>query len=163
VLRPCTVAQVTSGGSINYMISEVMYVLHTGTHLFIYLPCVYAVPYRLNDLWVIYSLYDSDFTTCLRITNRSTLVCTVTPALPGYQHFDILTCSLLHIQPHIVSQMFGVLILTRVKILKTQHRPTHGYTYCTTVDMCTPLQYRRLHVRTASRQPPVPRYIINYR
>jgi hypothetical protein len=108
-------------------------------------------------------LYDSNFTTCLRITNRSTLVCTVTPALPGYQHFDILTCSLLHIQPHIVSQMFGVLILTRVKILKTQHRPTHGYTYCTTVDMCTPLQYRRLHVRTASRQPPVPRYIINYR
>jgi hypothetical protein len=74
VLRPCTVAQVTSGGSINYMISEVMYVLHTGTHLFIYLPCVYAVPYRLNDLWVIYSLYDSDFTTCLRITNRSTVV-----------------------------------------------------------------------------------------
>ena len=34
---------------------------------------VYAVPYRLNDLWVIYSLYDSDFTTCLRITNRSTV------------------------------------------------------------------------------------------
>jgi hypothetical protein len=55
-------------------------------------------------------LYDSNFTTCLRITNRSTLVCTVTPALPGYQHFDILTCSLLHIQhstTHCFSNVWG--------------------------------------------------------
>jgi hypothetical protein len=51
VLRPCTVAQLVTctspGGSMFNTISEVMYYTQD---LFIYLPYVYAVPYRLNDL-----------------------------------------------------------------------------------------------------------------